>query len=669
MNFSTIKDSPIKSPTAAFLYGKLAADPNALDKIDSSVIVATLFGIKQTPPSTIDITEAIVRTLDTAESNEIRSMLQDRGLHGIIWRFTTPKMFLLQLSKIPGINGHHDLSLSVVTCTNKDDIVHGPTVATRELVRFSSRGVTFFDKDIPRSIDYSIRMYNKLVAIHDEAVEKLELKAKEVEKKNTKYHFEENTVVVFSVSGSKLVISNALTGREIVSFDGECYTEGIKSRGNIVVIHSTDIDTSVDDSTTIVNKICEMVKFDVPVNEETQTEPEPAKESTQEETKETPPTAEPEPTTPATSEASVEMAFLKGDHVKIENGKEPNTLIISKLNPDGSVSNDDVHELTDPNVENNFDKNYCWGMYKTLEDIPVKFLDEYKQLSDLIDLFDLIEGHAIVTIENTTEQEQPTTTEVTVGVDMGAEEGSSTSSGTVVPPAEDTQEKENKEMNTSETKPTETLSSLTAADFHIEFASKNLEIIKDSLTNILVTILNDNRGITPLHATEMLREASEIDEVRVIFEDDKWIITDEAAAPAEPTKHEEVPTIDIHNQNNQLAMLRGLFGVTDPAITHIEKFLKKHLTDENNPGFLATGTFPTETTIIYTEKPYDLTYCIVKYLNGTYYRIFAAVTNPALTEHGYIETKDIVGRWVKLGRDIQDTNMRRFNRMPTGYRR
>ena len=130
-----------------------------------------------------------------------------------------------------------------------------------------------------------------------------------------------------------------------------------------------------------------------------------------------------------------------------------------------------------------------------------------------------------------------------------------------------------------------------------------------------------------------------------------------------PDTHQEpeVPTIDLNDINNQLNMLRGLFGVTDPAITHVEKFLKNHLTEENNAGFIKTGTFPTETTIIYTQKPYDVTICILKYKDGRFYRVMWAKTDLSLGEaanHGYLATSDIQGRWVRLGRDVQNNVFR-----------
>lgn len=117
---------------------------------------------------------------------------------------------------------------------------------------------------------------------------------------------------------------------------------------------------------------------------------------------------------------------------------------------------------------------------------------------------------------------------------------------------------------------------------------------------------------------------------------------------------EELAKVDLSDPNIQTGLLRGLFGVVDPAITHVHKFLRNHLTSENNPGFALTGTFPTETVIVYDT----VTVAIVKFKDSRFFRIFAANTNHGLSEHGYIATHNISGRWYKLGRDIQDISYR-----------
>lgn len=725
MNFSTIKESPIKSPTAAFLYGKLAADAHALDKLDSSVIVVSVFGIKHTEPSAIDITEAIVNNLEAAESNEIRGMLQDRGMHGIIWRFTTPKMFMLQLSKIPTMGGHHELSLSLVT-VRQDEELHAPVTMTRELVRFSSKSVTFFEKDIPSEIDYSSRLLDKMTKLHDEAVAKLEEKAEAAAPRPKIVKLEQTKVVTFSNEGSKLVLRNALTGAEMCSFEGEYFIENVIPRGNRVIYQEVELVVGQDSSTDIVAKIHKATMEPRPaeVQEPPKEPPPPPAEEPKEATPkgetyggvtikevdgtvvredygsgvpgvatfissptgpvtQTPSELEPTPPAPepAPAQPEPEIAFHAGDEVIIKSISEDTISITKADDPENS------HELTDPNVNT----LTVFGNYRCIDDVTNTFLDSYEQFSDLMGKFSLIKGETTVTVDvqkddipDESAADYPNG--ATVKLDVKVEAGKITvdhgrvnieelpnievTKGTVEAKAPEPEPEQPKSETSEVTEQQgESATMETAAQPKIEVKSKSLEIVGESLMTMLTSILSENPGITEKDATELLKKEAEIDELIVVFDNDTWTITEAAAVPAQRTR-EEVKSIDIHNPQNQAAMLRGLFGVTDPAITHIEKFLKKHLTDENNAGFAVTGTFPTETTIVYTEKPYDLTYCIIKYLNGTYYRVFAAITNPALEDHGYIATKDIPGRWVKLGRDIQDTGMRRFNRMPNnGYRR
>ncbi len=194
----------------------------------------------------------------------------------------------------------------------------------------------------------------------------------------------------------------------------------------------------------------------------------------------------------------------------------------------------------------------------------------------------------------------------------------------------------------------------------------DIQIVNEKLNNIaseLVISLNEILDINPAQTDEelttALRAATDIDDIKVVHNDKPgWDIT---IADPEPPAEPEVPSIDIFNMKNQYALLRGLFGTANPAITHVEKFLKDYLTSEKNLAFLSTGTFPTETTISYTEKPYDVTYSIVKFKDGRFYRIFAAITDKKLNNQGYIETKHIEGRWVKLI-DVQNSAYRQDGR-------
>lgn len=177
----------------------------------------------------------------------------------------------------------------------------------------------------------------------------------------------------------------------------------------------------------------------------------------------------------------------------------------------------------------------------------------------------------------------------------------------------------------------------------------------EAIISALNKIIHDHPEEDGLDITNRIRKMTELDNicVHVYKETNTYIIDDKPEHGWFP--QEEVPTVDINDPKVQMGLLNGLFGTTNPAITHLQKFLRKHLTeDEPNPGFLATGTFPTETTIVWCEKPYDLTISIVKFKDGRFYRIMLAKTNVGLGDPGYIATKDIPDRWVRLGNDIQD---------------
>jgi len=110
--------------------------------------------------------------------------------------------------------------------------------------------------------------------------------------------------------------------------------------------------------------------------------------------------------------------------------------------------------------------------------------------------------------------------------------------------------------------------------------------------------------------------------------------------------------IDLEDRDTRDRVIQVLFpGVTDPAITHLLNFLRDHHTEEQTPSYLATKTFPTETTIVYS----NLTFSIVKMKEGRYWRIFCARTDVGLNDHTWLATKNMYGRWHQLGNDIANT--------------
>ena len=692
MNFTTISSSEITSPTAAYIFGELAANPNALNEKESIDIVKALFGIRTTDPTTIDITEAMVKSLSTVQSNTIRTMLQDRSISGIIWRFTTPKKFMVELEKIPTSGGHHALNL-ILVYINRDTKV--PSTFVRQLVRFDKNGVTWFNKEMSE-LDYSARNYNILVKLHDEAVSKLSdkyLKPKDPNepKAPPKQHFklEGRKVYTFEVHGSNIKVLNTLTGIEMFSFDGADLVQTLKAHGPTIVYEDVNVVLPDDSSKDIIDRINKAIE-----NPEEQQEPEPPKE---EEPAPSPsptepePTPEPEPPKPhevlhpqppppeekstdeekktdevvekaLSSSSSIIFNFRKGDIVTFSK-VEGDDGTICRIEGDTSFV-----EIADPN----FGEGFIFGKYRVKEDISEAVAAEYEQLHEFMELFELVEGQTTVKVDGR---------EMTVGIDTGkpeeqphfelpkeippmpselivkkAEEAlqvARETGATEVPLTVDGQTIGTLEVPPQSTEETNNMAEITVV---IDPSFKDIEA---TLTDIVKQTISENPGATDAEVTEAVKTCAEIDEIKVEFKDGVWNVLPDVM----PDTHQEpeVPTIDLNDINNQLNMLRGLFGVTDPAITHVEKFLKNHLTEENNAGFLKTGTFPTETTIIYTQKPYDVTVSILKYKDGRFYRVMWAKTDLSLGEaanHGYLATSDIQGRWVRLGRDVQNNVFR-----------
>lgn len=205
--------------------------------------------------------------------------------------------------------------------------------------------------------------------------------------------------------------------------------------------------------------------------------------------------------------------------------------------------------------------------------------------------------------------------------------------------------------------------------FKIEVAD-SLSDCKESVEAALTEILKETPDFPcdPSEVQVKLIEMTEIDDLKVELDGNGvWFVTQEEA-PAEVV--EEVPSADIHDQEVQLNLLRGLFGVTNPAVTHIQTFLRKHLTEIGHDGYAITETFPTETMIAWDKKPYNFAVSIVKMKDGAFYRIYLAYNNPGLQDQTWLATKNIPGRWIKIGNDIQGGFMNHgFSRYPNRGRR
>ena len=524
-NLDNVPSSEVTSETVSFLYGKLAADKHAFENMESIDIVKSVFGIESMNPSHVDIVEAIVKNMPHDDQVAIRSRISDRSVVGEMWNFTTPRMFMIKLSKEPLGNGSSEFTLTLVTKYVDGD---GTEIYVRPLVTFGQGTVRFQSPRLKR-IEFGASSVEWLQKIHDEAVAKLEQKLVTVEPK-------------------------------------------------------------------------EEVKEELPPPPaEIHIEPTPA------------PTPEPEPQEPPKEEVVTEPKdplIRAGKIVDFSLNKDDKTEVIIQA----SDLFDEIMRFTNED----FYRVYNTGLYRANRDIFEEDFKNYEQLHELMDKFDIV----VEPTEPIQQSKETPTMSQTESQDATA---------VIIPVIE--------------------LEFDEGCTFDDEYRATLIKAANDAIRGCTCEVIADKL------VTDGLREIVENDNINLKFVSKteegvfKFMVTEEKPA-------EEVPSADINNVEVQTNLLRGIFGVSDPAITHVQKFLKNHLTEEGNAGFLTTGTFPTETTIVYTEKPYDVTICIVKHMDGAFYRIQLARTNLGLKDHGYIATKDVPGRWVKIGRDIQDVNRR-----------
>lgn len=126
-------------------------------------------------------------------------------------------------------------------------------------------------------------------------------------------------------------------------------------------------------------------------------------------------------------------------------------------------------------------------------------------------------------------------------------------------------------------------------------------------------------------------------------------------------KKDKTTRPDISDPNVRDQLLLGLFGTANPAITHIRRYLEEHHEREKTPSYMASmKTVPTETTIVFTVFPNDLTISIMKMKEGRFYRMYVAYTDLSLENPAYSATRHIEGRWYPLGRDVQNTELQQF---------
>lgn len=611
----TIRSTPINSATAAYILGQVSTNLSAFDNLESSEIVRSIFGVKEVTPNALDISQAIVNSLENKEDKQkLLAILQDRGQSGIIWRFTSSKKFLIELSKALSSTGNY-LSLTLIAI---NETASSTEVVVRELVRFNKDKTSFLHKK-NRSVEIRPSVCDELHRLHDEAVANLEAKylkpqppappppPPEPEKTMVELRakfgmklFDETLIhpcvfisagqQIFFIRGNngEIYLHDYVNSRRILTLTGDKYVLAFGEAADSGIIFN--VQTPIDDfekedlekqsgenlATCFINTLKNCILDPNAVPEPSQSKPVESEPETPppEEPKEEPPKEEIPPEKPP-------KEAVESSTVTVDISKEELPASEQAAHPEGVKIDLDV-QITPGNPE-------------------IK-----------------ITGGTV-------------TDNATVGADFAAP--GDTGETVTVPVQQPTITEENP-VNIN-----------IVVDDPFKDAS-------ESIVAALKKIYMANPEEDMWDYTQKMRKMTELDDICVHHNDNTYLIDDKPEPEWIPPEH-EVPSIDLNDVKNQTSLLVGHFGVVDPAITHLQKFLKQHLTSENNVGYLATGTFPTETNIIYTEKPYDVTMSIVKYKDGRFYRVFAAITNPGLVEHGYIETKDIPGRWVKLGRDIQ----------------
>lgn len=671
-----IPQSPIKSQTIHFLYGKLATDKNIFDTMSSLEIVQSAFGVESTNPSAVDVTEAIVKNLDSAEQIKLRTKINNPMEVGELWYFTTPKMFMILLSKVPLGNNTHELTLTLIT-KFEGSTDTGTEICSRHLATIGSGNVRFMSPRL-RHIEFNASSVEFLQKIHDEAVANLKTNIEKSESEFKTTPPEDPNPVVISKEEIVIFRKGDRTDMVVLCRNNEqkdaiatMYDSGyhilldnkmLGANQSIRDIRKSELDTrELDEIWDCFNHI------DTPLNSQDYN-PVPVTEKfnvisfnhrdlisivgvdggyvsianlNNEEL-----VVVHVPNFESKYKLGTYVATWCGDNIKLvdgdiktidllmsclsplalkrgaivffEKGKEPNEVLITRRAPEGysdSLSSDVKFDrgFIDPNVGPNF----MYGYYHLNTNLCEQDF-QFSEIDDFMSKFTVLQFPPIPPI---TEKEVETINQIAKEI-------------------KEEEEKETTEMPT---------------DIQIKIDPGFVDI-EENLCQMIKEYVTENPGASDDQITTHVRSCTEIDEIKVQCVDGVWTVAHEPVETKE--EQETVSTVDIRDVNIQNSLLRGLFGVADPAITHVQKFLRNHLTSEGNAGFLATGSFPTETVIVYTEKPYDLTIAIVRFKDGRFYRIFGCQTALGLTDHGYIATKDMPGRWVKFGRDIQDVSYR-----------
>lgn len=710
---ANVPQSKISNVAAAYILGKVASNLNEFSSMESIEIVRGLFGIKEEQPTALQITDILVKTIGHKREDKIRSLLTDQGVSGVIWRFVSSKMFMVELSKVLDNKGNF-LSLTLITVGNEKLC----ETSVRELVRFNSKGVEYMNKKI-RSIDYDTGITKELQNIRSNAIASLEAEVlgkgedRQEEEEEPSNKEPEPSVPLLDSSVKIELTHNGIQAKEIFAAATELLEK------NIAV---AQIDTYIDalkDKVTNGKDMDWTVKFDngtifIVANVHVSAEP----------------VKEPEYPVSACGIGPVNCEDYHVSRDEIISMSEPITKLLydslgtfkKDTDPREIVEkcNGILHEKTikdfvvvDAKLTHGITTgepiNWKIDLVLTpeyLETAKLHYEEEEAKRAEAEKMKEVVLKQDVVYIYRLTEEEdefefidanEPNQVasikgtdpdcggftdgskyKPTVDITLGEFKNESLVSimdkleEIVEPNEEPKKEEENMEETAGD-----------AAKCEI-IVSEELSDISEVITETLGQIIDEvkvGEDISEEMISNKLCEATEIDGLHVSIDKtddglDRYTVSqkeeeqDEGEADGSEDgegdgeeviaeDNENTSTVDINDRNYQMALFEGLFQTKDPAITHVERFLRNFHSESRTPSFLATmGTIPFQTPIVYD----DVTVCFVKFKNGLFYRIYIAKTDRSLGRdgQGWVESRNIPGRWVQIGSDIQSGPNRGF---------
>lgn len=709
---SVISRSPIENESAAFLLGQISSG-KSFDNIESADIIKSLFDIKKDDMSAMDITNALANSMPSQQQDEIRSLLQNESAYGPIWWFTTTKHFLISFAKEISSKGNY-LSLTLMV-RESDGIsiqVRKLVEFNKDRVTFMDRRLRSTEFS-PVVCDALETIHNNAIASLEKKLLEPEAPKPQEPAVVDPSKFEVTYKISTDINPFKIRrLERLFRKHAIVDFEHKTITNldeindiigdtpGL-GRATTKIVSCEEFGTGGRFVFTInVMQYVEPDEEPVPAKvEEPKVEEPKAEEPKQEKVSE----PEPEDNRPL---FSTEFKFLGEDDgfVPIDNTDEiilRTKSALDKVIPDNdgdvlAISNhlNDPETFQDDGSVLNYivtwSENFDTKMGEFIITISRIYPDFTKVkniniLRKIYKEFAILHDHITQFNQKFAELNEPSIVSAKLsafdnafeGIDKDAIEILKTNFKELydtymdnhhrveewlvaVNEHKDTpQDIEDRESTEEQSEPStnneETMEKNEEVETPVDTTidadpNPQYEVVVDaSLADIYETIVH---AFNELYGKSGILDIDQ--RLSEMIEMDLYV---EAVDPTHFVIHEkkvdETPGADIHDVNVQHGLLRGIFGVIDPAVTHVQKFLHKHLTEEQNPGYLSTGTYPTETMIVWNEKPYNFTMSIIKFKNGRYYRIYLAVTDPSLDDPSWLATRHMSGRWIQIGRDVQ----------------